>query len=287
VPEIDLPGHSLAALAAYPELSCTGGPFEVAAHFGIFRDIYCAGKESTYIFLQNVLAELLDLFPSPVIHIGGDEAPLGRWKACPDCRERIRREGLGDAHRLKGYFTNRIAAWLASHGRRAIGWNEVLQPSLAPEVMIHYWAGSRRQLAQAIRGKGRQVVLSPFLETYLDHSYALTPLSRAYRFEPVFPLLAANEEQVLGLEAAMWGEFLPSRARLDYQTYPRLPAYAETGWTSRQQKDYASFRQRLPAFLRRLDLHNVGYAPLDAVEPGWLRRLFGLFTILAPQTATV
>lgn len=285
VPEIEMPGHSLAALAAYPELSCSGGPFEVATHFGIYPELYCAGKEATFSFLQDVLDEILELFPSPEIHIGGDEAPLRRWKSCPACRERIRQEGLQDARQLKGYFTNRIAAYLAARGRRAIGWNEVLQPGLVPEVDIHYWAGNRRRLAEAARTNGRRVVVSPFLETYLDHSHALTPLSRAYRFEPVLPEFSpAGADLILGLEAAMWGEFLPNRARLDYQTYPRLPAYAETGWTAGENKNYASFRQRLPGFLRRLDFYGVGYAPLEIAEPGWLSRLTGIFTILQPQT---
>lgn len=285
VPEIEFPGHSLAALAAYPELSCTGSPFEVATHFGIFADIYCAGKEAVFTFLQNVLDEVFELFPSPYIHIGGDEAPKRRWKACPDCQRRIRQEGLKNEHELQVYFTNRIIAYLAKHGRRAVGWNQILAPGLAGDAIVQYWVGGRNKLLRAIQNESRQVVMSPFLDAYLDHSYSLTPLSRAYRFEPVFPEL--NDSQaacILGTEFPLWGESLHSQARLDYQAYPRLTAMAETVWTPRALKNYAGFRRRLVAFLARLDIIGVGYAPLDEVEPAFFKKLFGIFTILAPQT---
>ena len=285
VPEVEMPGHSLAALAAYPELSCTGGPFEVATHFGIYPDIYCAGKEATFAFLQNVLAEVFDLFPSPFVHIGGDEAPKGRWSRCPDCQQRMQSEGLRSAHQLQVYFTNRMAAHIASCGRRAIGWNEILQPGLARGAVVHYWARGCSEVVRAARDEGRQVVVSPFLEAYLDHSYSLTPLSRAYRFEPIFPELEGQgADQVLGLEGCLWAEFVRSQARLDYQTHPRLEAYAETGWTPRHLKDFSDFRKRLPAFLVRLDQLGVKYAPLKDAEPDPLSQLFGIFTILFPQT---
>jgi hexosaminidase len=283
VPEIEIPGHSLAALAAYPELSCTGGPFEVATSFGIFPDIYCAGKEATFTFLQAVLDELLDLFPSPFIHIGGDEAPKTRWKNCPDCQRRMRAEGLKDEHALQGYVTNRMAAYLESKGRRVMGWNQILEPGLAPSAVVQYWLGNRKELVEAIRG-GREVVMSTYLDTYLDHAYSLMPLRRAYRYEPALPGLDERATaNVLGLEFPLWTEWVPNRARLDYQTYPRLTAMAETGWTPKGKKDYGSFRKRLVPFLRRLERLGVQHASLREAEPGVLKRAFGAFSIAQPQ----
>jgi hexosaminidase len=286
VPEIEMPGHSLAALAAYPELSCTGGPFEVACRFGIMEDIYCAGKEETFTFLQNVLDEVMALFPSPFIHIGGDEAPKKRWKECPACQRRIRQGGLKDEHALQVYFTNRIAKYLASHGRRLVGWNEILAQGLDASAVAQYWMRNRKAFIKAIRD-GRQAVISSYLYAYLDHSYSLTPLSKAYHFEPIFRELDARAARnVLGLEALMWTEFVSTRARLDYQTYPRLTAFAETGWTPKEKKDFKDFQQRLAVFMRRLNEFGVGYARGREVEPGWLRQLFGIFTIPQPQTRT-
>jgi hexosaminidase len=287
VPEIEMPGHSLAALASYPELSCRGGPFRVGTRFGIFADIYCAGKETVFSFLQDVLDEILDLFPSPYIHIGGDEAPKNRWKVCPDCQSRIKSLGLKDEHALQVYFTNRIAAYLASRGRQAMGWNEILQVGLVKGALVQYWAGGRKRLLEAIRTGGRAVVMSDFLNTYLDHSYSLTPLSRAYRYDPIPAELHESEAgSILGLEFPLWSEWVPNRARLDYQVYPRLTAMAETGWTPRDRKNFMDFRTRLERFLERLDILGVRYAPLDQTEPSIIRKIFGIFSIAVPQTRT-
>ncbi len=255
VPEIEIPGHCTAALAAYPELSCTGGPFEVATHFGIFPDIYCAGKEGVFTFLQDVIDEILELFPSPYIHIGGDEAPKARWKECPDCQARMRKEGLKDEHALQGYFTNRILAYLKSRGRRGIGWNEILQEGLIDEAAVQFWVRGRPALLESIRKGKRPIIMTTYLDTYLDHGYSLMPLSRAYAYEPVPAELEENETaSILGPEFPLWTEWVPNRARLDYQAYPRLTAAAEVGWTQRERKDPADFRRRLEGFLPRLDI---------------------------------
>ena len=287
VPEIEMPGHSLAALASYPELSCTGDPLEVATHFGIYPDIYCAGKEDVFSFLQDVLDEVMELFPSPYIHIGGDEAPKKRWKRCPDCQKRIHQLGLNDEKALQVYFTNRMVEYLARHGRRTIGWNEILQKNLAESAIVQYWIGNKKALIEAIRTHKRNVVISSYLYLYLDHSYSLTPLSRAYLFEPVFPGLDPdNCEQILGLEALLWSEFVPDQSRLDYQTFPRLTAFAETGWTQREAKNLESFLRRLPAFLQRLDHLDVRFASQFDREPSKIRQTFGILTIAQPQTRT-
>jgi hexosaminidase len=264
---VEMPGHSVAALASYPEISCTGGPFEVATHFGIFPDIYCAGKETTFAFLQDVLDELLELFPSPFIHIGGDEAPKKRWKNCPDCQRRIREEGLKDAHALQVYFTNRIAAYLDSKGRRAIGWNEILQAGLAGSAVVQFWARGRKQLLEAIRTEGRPTIMSSCFSTYLDYPYKLIPLRRIYRYEPV-PAGMDQEAAgaILGVESPLWTEWVPNRSRLDYQVYPRLTALAETGWTPRERKSLPDFRRRLESFLARLARLGVHPAALREAD---------------------
>ncbi len=283
VPEIEFPGHSLAALAAYPELSCSGGPFEVCTHFGILPELYCAGNEEVFTFLEGVLDEILALFPSPYIHIGGDEAPKSRWKKCPKCQQRIRDEGLKDENELQVYFTNRIADYLTRRGRRIIGWNQILGQNLALSAIPQWWIGNEKQFWRALEA-GHDGILSAYLETYLDHSHALTSLRRAYRYEPVPPTLGPQAaKHVLGLEAPLWAEFVRSKARLDYQVYPRLTAYAETGWTARELKDYADFRARLGPFLERLRQMGVRHAPLRDAEPPFFVQWFGLFTIPQPQ----
>lgn len=286
VPEIEMPGHAKAALAAYPEYSCTGGSFEVNTRFGISRDIYCAGKEETFIFLQNILDEVISLFPSPYIHIGGDEAPHTRWKKCPDCQQRMADEGLHTEDDLQTYMTNRMAHYLADNNRRLVGWNEALDEKLHPDAIIQYWIRNKKGVIEAIR-QGRQVVVSSFLVHYLDHSYSLTPLSKIYNNEPVFKELDEKAAQnIIGVEAPLWSEWIPNRARLDYQAFPRLVALAEIAWTQAADKSYDDFIARWAAFRKHLDALDIRYAPDTDVEPSRLKQLFGLFTILQAQRKT-
>jgi hexosaminidase len=288
VPEIEMPGHARAALAAYPDLACTAGPFKVATHFGIFSDILCPGKESVFSFIENVLDEVLDIFPSPFIHIGGDEAPKKHWRECPNCQRRIREERLNNVKALQVYFTNRIAAYLESKGRQGMGWNDILQDGLGRGMAVQFWARGRKRLLNAIRNEKRPVVMSTFLDTYLDHSYSVMPLSRAYKYEPIPIELKENEaESILGLEFPLWSEWVPDRARLDYQVYPRLTAMAETGWTPNAKKNFNDFNRRLENFLGRLDCIGVRYAPLNEAEPEKVRLLSGIFSILQPQDGSV
>jgi hexosaminidase len=283
IPEVEIPGHSKAALSAYPQYSCTGGPFEVPTKFGIFKDIYCPGKEPTFTFLQNILDEIMDLFPARYIHIGGDEAPKARWKKCADCQRRILEESLKDEQALQAYFTNRIADYVAMHNRTIIGWNQALSDRLNPDAIIQYWAGNRKRVIKTVQG-GRKIVISSYLDYYLDHSYSLTPLSRIYNFDPIFAELNQSDAQnILGVEAPLWTEFVPDRARLDFQTFPRLLALAETGWTARQFKKYADFRVRLMNFEDRLNYRDIRYAHAKEVQPSRLKRMFGLLTLLQAQ----
>lgn len=286
IPEIDMPGHSMAALAAYPEYGCTGGPYQVSRKWGIFPDLYCPGREATFTFLQDILEEVSTLFPAPYIHIGGDETPPKRWRSCPACQERIRKEGLVDETDLKVYFLNRMADWLEQHNRTPIGWSEILHPGLEKNTMVQYWVGKSSKFMEAMR-QGRNLVMSDFKRTYLDHSYALTPLSKAYAYEPeTWGLDASLARHILGLEALLWSEFVPDRKRLDYQVFPRLCAMAETGWTQREQKDFNDFRKRLEFFEERLETLGVEHAHSWQVEPAWYKQLFGIFTIAQSQNRT-
>jgi hexosaminidase len=283
VPEINLPGHARSALAACPSLGCTRGPYEVWDRIGIQPEIMCAGREHTFDFLENVFEEVIDVFPGHWIHIGGDEAPKKRWKECADCCARMDSLGLADPDALQTWMTNRVAAFLRLHDRGAMVWNDSLSPGLDPEIRIQYWLRRRKELITAIR-RGREVVASSFWDCYLDHSYALTPLSRAYAYEPVFPGVEDGiESRVLGIEAPVWTEMIPDRPRLWYQVFPRLCAFAETGWTPREGKDFSSFSARLPGLLERIRFLGASHAPLDMVESRAVRRLFGLLSIYQQQ----
>ena len=283
VPEVDLPGHANAALASYPHLGCTGGPYQVAQRIGILPDLLCGGRESTYEFIEALLDEILPLFPCPWFHVGGDETPLKRWRLCPDCQERIQREHLDGEAGLKVYFINRLADMLAKRGKTLIGYSEVLKPGLARQAVVQHWVGKPATLIKSIR-EGRRVIMSTYMQAYLDHSYALTPLSQAYGYEPLLPGLEAGlQANVLGLEALLWSEFVPDRPRLDYQVFPRLCAYAETGWTSRETKDLSDFQRRLAGFESRLDAMGIAYARPWQAQPPWFKLLFGLFSIAQPQ----
>jgi len=285
VPEIEIPGHSMAALSAYPELSCTGGPFNIPTGFGIYKDIYCAGKEHTFEFIKIVLEEIMTLFPSPIIHIGGDEAPTTRWKKCPDCQRYIQTMGLAGENELRLDFIKKVFNFLHLSGRQVMGWNEIIHDELHQNAIIQYWIGSKKQLYEAVR-IGNQVVISAYLDMYLDHSYGLTPLKRAYNFDPVFNILRDYSKNIIGLEAPMWTEWVPNQGRLDYQTYPRLTAYAETGWTPLDKKNYPDFKVRLEKFNQRLAIMGVKFAKKEEWDPPILQQLFGLLTIAKAQTRT-
>ena len=281
IPEIEMPGHSSAALAAYPEYSCTGGPIKVETRFGIFPEIYCAGKPATYAFLENVLAEVTDLFPGPYVHIGGDEAPKRRWRRCPDCQARIHAEGLKDEHALQVYLTNHIAKFLAGLGKRAIFWSDSFDPEIDPNAIVQYWIGHKRQVLDSVR-QGREMILSPYLSTYLDHTYATLPLKKAFRFDRDFQRITASMDGILGFEGLMWGEWLPNYRRVEYQTFPRLAALAETGWR-RDRLPYPDFENRLKHYLRRLEVMDIGYAKLSQAQPPWHRNLLKYIDIALPK----
>jgi len=277
VPEIDMPGHIKSALAAYPELGCTGGPFEVSTKFGIRKDVCCVGKDSTFEFLENVLDEVMDLFPSQIIHLGGDEVPKARWKECPDCQARMNKEGIEDEKELQDYFTNRIVNFISSRGRIAMGWNQVLSDTLKEDVIGQYWMFKKKQVQEHLK-KGRKIVMSDYFHTYLDYSYIMTPLRKTYLYEPVPKKLEEEKHSnVLGIETPLWTEWVESMKRFGWQTFPRFTAGAEVGWTPKRGKNFKSFKKRLNFMLARLDFLGMYHAQKNEFNPRYLKRFIGLF----------
>ncbi len=279
IPEIDMPGHSKAALAAFPELSCTGGPFEVSTTFGIKKDVYCLGKESTFEFISNVLEEIAHLFPSEVIHIGGDEVPKKKWEECQECQTKIKAENLKNEKELQIYFTERIYKLLSPQNRRLMGWNQILSVSSPNDIIGQYWMFGKKKVMNHLM-KGGNIVFSKFGSTYLDYSYKRTSLSKAYNYEPVPKKLQKNYHiNILGIEAPLWTEWVRNVRELDWQTFPRLIAIAESNWTPKGQKSYSNFRHHLEYLLKRLDILGVFYAQKEEYQPTFIKRLFGFLTI--------
>ncbi len=268
VPEIEMPGHARAAIAAYPWLACTPGPFEVWTMWGVSEDILCPHEE-TFTFLENVLTEVMELFPGPWIHIGGDEAPKRRWKESAVAQAVIRREGLKDEQQLQSWFVQRIERFLSSRGRRLIGWDEILEGGLAPGAAVMSWRGMDGGI-EAARA-GHDVIMSPGSHLYFDHAEGPaeleplsiggnTPLDRVYGFEPIPPeLQGAERAHVLGAQANMWSEYLKTPTDVEFKLFPRLLALAEVVWSPAEARDWERFSRRLPAALRALDRLGVNY----------------------------
>jgi hexosaminidase len=267
IPEIEMPGHCRAALASYPELSCSWQAFEVSTRWGVHGDVYCAGNEWVFTFLQDVLSEVFDLFPSKYVHIGGDECPKGRWKACPQCQARIRAENLKDEDELQSYFIRRIARFAQQKGRRIIGWDEILEGGLAPNATVQSWRGLQGAVAAA--EAGHDAIVSPTSHCYLDYAQERHPgeptwmgyidLQKAYSFEPVPSVLAPEEAgHILGLEGNIWTEHAPQH-RVDWQVFPRLCALAEVAWSPKEARDFRDFKERMTTHYHRLDALGVTY----------------------------
>lgn len=268
IPEIELPGHARAALAAYGDLACTGGPFEVGTTWGVYEDIYCP-SEHTFAFLEAVLDEVLELFPSPYIHIGGDEVPKVRWKESALAQEVIRREGLRDEHELQSWFVRRVETFLRSRGRRVIGWDEILEGGLAPDATVMSWRGTSGGIEAA--RQGHDVIMSPGSHLYFDHYQGpreteplaiggYTTLARVYQFEPVPPELTAEQAgHVLGAQGNVWTEYIATPGHVEYMALPRMLALAEVVWTPGGRRSWPDFLRRVPAQLARLDAMHVNY----------------------------
>ena len=272
VPEVEMPGHSRAAIAAYPELGCTGSPVTVRTMWGIDPNIYCPSEE-TFTFLENVLTEVMALFPGEYIHIGGDEAPKEQWEQSELAQAVIAREGLADEHELQSWFVRRIEQFLNANGRRLIGWDEILEGGLAPRATVMSWRGEDGGIAAA--RQGHDVIMSPNTYLYLDYYQAdpanepLTiggdlPLETVYGYEPIPAALTEDEARhIIGVQGNVWAEYLKTPAGIDYMAYPRALALAEITWSPAEVRNWDDFRARLPHALRQLDRLGVNYRPID------------------------
>ena len=291
IPEIDLPGHQQAALASYPELGCTGGPYEVWRQWGVSENVICAGNEQSMKFLEDVLAEVIELFPSEYIHIGGDECPKVRWKECPKCQARIKAEGIkGDKKHtaeeyLQSYVINRMEKFVESKGRHIIGWDEILEGGLAPNATVMSWRGVAGGIEAA--KQHHNVIMTPNTYVYFDYYQTADtehepiaiggylPLEKVYEFEPTAGIPEAEQKYVIGAQANLWTEYIPDFAQVQYMVLPRMDALAETQWSLPSKKDYATF---LPRVVRMTQLYDrLGY--------NYGKHIFDVAVNMQPNTA--
>lgn len=277
IPEVDLPGHMLAALAAYPELGCTGGPYEVCPRWGVFEDVLCIGNDKTMQFLEDVMGEIIEIFPSEYVHIGGDEAPRDRWKECPKCQARIKAEGLkaDKKHtaedRLQSYCMTRIEKFLNSKGRRIIGWDEILEGDVAPNATVMSWRGMEGGIEAA--QLGHDVIMTPTSFCYFDYYQTADTqdeplgiggyvhIEKVYSLEPVPAALTKEQgKHILGAQANLWTEYIASTEHVEYMILPRMAALAEVQWTQPEKKDFKDFTTRLARLMKFYQRDGFNYA---------------------------
>lgn len=277
IPEIDMPGHMQGALCAYPELGCTGGPYEVWMRWGVSKDVLCAGNDSTYAFIEDVLDEITDLFPSEMIHIGGDECPKARWHECPKCQAKIKKLSLKDdvngtaEQKLQSYFMKYASDYLALKGRRIIGWDEILEGGAAPGATIMSWRGTKGAIAAA--KSGHDAILTPTRYCYFDYvqadptdeqllTYAaFLPIDTVYSFEPIDTALTPDEaKHILGAQANLWCEYVPTLYYAEYKLLPRLAAMSEVQWCESERKDFDQFMVHLKHMAEIYDAVGYNYA---------------------------
>lgn len=276
IPEVDLPGHMLAALAAYPDMGCTGGPYKVSPDWGIFEDVLCIGNEQSMQFLEDVMAEITEIFPSKFVHIGGDEAPRTRWAKCPKCQARIKAEGLKTdkqhtaEDRLQSYCMTRIEKFLNSKGRQIIGWDEILEGDVAPNATVMSWRGTSGGIKAA--QMGHDVIMTPNLYCYFDYLQTAdskdeplgiggyVPVEKVYSLDPTAALTEEQAKHILGAQANLWTEYIATTEHAEYMILPRMAALAEVQWTQPEKKDYADFTQRLPRLIKFYQRDSMNYA---------------------------
>ena len=268
VPEIEMPGHAMAALAAFPELSCHGGPFEVANTCGIFDDVYCAGKPATFEFLETILGEVVELFPGRYVHIGGDECPKTRWKDCPDCQAQMKTQGLQDEDQLQSWLVSRMGDFLQAKGKRMLGWDEILEGGLPDSATVMSWRGIEGGLKAA--QMGHDVVMSPTTHCYFDYrqseepeepgNLGRIPIDTLYGYEPIPDALdAQSAHHILGVQGNIWTERMPTWKLVEYMILPRMCALSEVAWSPADQRDWKRFEQRLMGHLNTLKAMGYTY----------------------------
>lgn len=281
IPEIEFPGHSVGVLTAYPHLGCWGEDYnyEVRNIWGISNEVFCAGNDEVFEFAANVLAEVVELFPSEYIHIGGDECPKDVWKTCPKCQARIRQEKLKDEFELQSYFIHRIEEIVLSHGKKMIGWEEILEGGLAPSAIVMSWTGERGGIVSA--NMGHDVIMTPASGgLYLDHYQGdpniepqaiccYSTLDRVYAYDPVPEAIEEDKRHhVLGVQGNVWSEYLYEPWQHEYMAFPRIIAVAETAWSPKESKDFADFERRLQNFQVRMDQYDLNYYIPQPEQPG-------------------
>ncbi len=272
IPEIEMPGHALAALASYPQLGCTGGLYNVATTWGVFDDVYCAGNEETFKFLETVIDEVCEMFPnSPYIHIGGDECPKTAWRNCSKCQKRIIDEGLADEHELQSYFIQRMEKYINSKGKRIIGWDEILEGGLAPDATVMSWRGEEGAIAAATQN--HDAIMTPGGYCYFDHYQSedvdnepfaiggFTNCEKIYTWNPVPDVLTDNQKKhIIGVQANVWTEYILDLQHIQYMVLPRMAALSEVAWSNNRDDNYDNFKKRLQFMFKRYDEAGYNYA---------------------------
>jgi len=257
IPEIEMPGHSLAALASYPELGCTGGPYKVETEWGVFKDVYCVGNPKTFDFLKDVLDEVIELFPSKYIHIGGDEAPTYQWEHCNKCKALMKIEGMYSAHELQPYLLKKINAYLQSKGKQMIGWDEIADGELPEGDIIQSWRGMKG--AEKALAQNHQTIVSPTSHAYFDYGLKSIDLKKVYSFDPIPKgTVPTKKKLVLGGECNMWSERAPQHL-VDSKVFPRILAMSEVLWSYPKERNYDEFYDRVQGHYARLDAMGVKY----------------------------
>lgn len=246
IPEIEMPGHTSAILSVMPEFSCNSDLVQVKTRGGVYKDTLCIGNQELYQVLQNILDEVVELFPGERFHIGGDEAPQSHWQKCEKCQQMMREKGLKNEGELQCFFTNKMAHYLKNKGKKTIVWNDALRGGkLNSDITVQYWIGDNDLPGQHVNNGG-EMIMSSYFHYYLDYSYGQTPLNKTYEFEPVPSGIQSNRQcDMLGVEAPIWAEYVPDLKKMSYQCFPRMLAVAETGWTNQENKDVESFNERL------------------------------------------
>ena len=269
VPEIDMPGHVTAILAAYPNLSCLGQPVEVGVKAGIFKELFCAGREETFTFIEKLLDDLMELFPGKYFHIGGDEAPKERWNGCENCQKRMKEEGLKNAQELQGYFCNRIASYLQSKGRIPIVWNEaVYGGNIDKEVVVQLWTEDKDDQIKAHLDRGGRAILSMVEHCYCDYPYGMHSLKDMYDIDMSPKELGEGREgSILGAECLVWTEFIRSDARLEEMCWPRFAALAQAVWCGEERPEYEDFRSRLTALFPIFEKYGIRAVQKEGWDP--------------------
>lgn len=269
IPEIELPGHALAALASYPNLGCTGGPYKVQGTWGVFKEVFCAGNDTVFSFLQDVLNEVIPLFPAKYVHVGGDECPKDSWKVCPKCQARMKTLGLKDEHELQSYFIQRMEKYINGKGKTIIGWDEILEGGLAPNAVVMSWRGEQGGIDAA--KLNHDVIMTPGSHLYIDHSQTknedsvtiggFLPIQRTYSYEPVPKELTPEQaKHILGAQGNVWTEYMKNTSKVEYMVFPRISAVSEVVWSPKEKRSWESFEPRLLVQFKRYALWGVNYS---------------------------